>query len=559
VAYLADSDSDGDYSIVVRNAATMSSDPWGFPGNGDMAAPSIWGDVVAYAADPDDNGVFDIYYRDSSDEYNQLRVNPSAKGNPDVWRNVVAWEEVDPPGPDTEIVVDVLDSPLGPLFISTDPADSSDPAVWGEWVAWLDDSAPDNKILAENLITGERVEIDQPGKSEAGPSVFGDQLCYLASDAGLTNPQLYVYDLVSGDSKQPWTAPSLALPGDTSIFGQHVGSWISFVFEADMFVSELQRTVDIEQLEGPTRYDTAAEISKAAFPDPATVNTCIVATGRNFPDALGGSALAGVAGAPILLTQPTDLPEVTETELQRLGPTTVYILGGTGAVSADVQVAIQAAVPGATITRLEGSNRYGTARAVAEQVALYTGLFPNYGGIVATGANFPDALAASPVAAAQGMPIYLAESSGIATETVTQMTTDGVQKVYVVGGADVVSDETYSALTDEFGVANVTRIAGPDRYATAREIGKWAVEDLPFMEWEGVTMATGRNFPDALTGGVLSARRGTVLLLTHPTALTPTTEDVLTEYVDKTYRLTFFGGMGAVSDDVIAAAKDAVE
>jgi len=187
------------------------------------------------------------------------------------------------------------------------------------------------------------------------------------------------------------------------------------------------------------------------------------------------------------------------------------------------------------------------------------GLFPNYGGIVATGANFPDALAASPVAAAQGMPIYLAEPTGISATTVNQMKTDGVKKVYVVGGSDVVSDGTYSALTSEFGVTNVVRLSGPTRYETAREIGKWAVEDLPFMEWEGATMATGLNFPDALTGGVLSARRGTVLLLTHSDSLTPTTEAVLDQYADKTYRLTFFGGLGAISDDVIAKAKDTVE
>ena len=97
-----------------------------------------------------------------------------------------------------------------------------------------------------------------------------------------------------------------------------------------------------------------------------------------------------------LLTRGTVLPSVTRQELLRLAPTEVIVVGGTGVVSSSVQSAIAQAVPKATIRRVAGANRYETAAALARADATIPTI-----AYVATGANFPDALAAGPVAAHQ--------------------------------------------------------------------------------------------------------------------------------------------------------------
>jgi basic membrane protein A and related proteins len=114
-------------------------------------------------------------------------------------------------------------------------------------------------------------------------------------------------------------------------------------------------------IQGMSRFDTAVAASLEAYPLGSAY--VIIATGRNWPDALGGTALAGALDAPILLSEPTSLPTATRTEISRLGATHAIILGGTGAVSAGVQNDL--ATMGLSVERIAGTTRYQTADAVA--------------------------------------------------------------------------------------------------------------------------------------------------------------------------------------------------
>ena len=76
------------------------------------------------------------------------------------------------------------------------------------------------------------------------------------------------------------------------------------------------------------------------------VAVAYVATGVDFPDALSGSAAAGLRGGPVLLVCPSGVPAVVATELSRLKPAKIVILGGTGVVSAAVQSALAAYLGG---------------------------------------------------------------------------------------------------------------------------------------------------------------------------------------------------------------------
>ena len=95
----------------------------------------------------------------------------------------------------------------------------------------------------------------------------------------------------------------------------------------------------VTRVAGTNRYGTSAQIA-ALYPD--DTSTVFVATGEEFPDALTGGPIAVGSSAPVLLTRPDSLPDSTIAQLERLTPERIVILGGTLAVSAQVQVELAA-------------------------------------------------------------------------------------------------------------------------------------------------------------------------------------------------------------------------
>ncbi len=185
----------------------------------------------------------------------------------------------------------------------------------------------------------------------------------------------------------------------------------------------------VDRLAGGNRYETAAAISRDAF-DPADVDVVYVATGSSFPDALAGGVLAARDGAPVLLVG-ASLPTATRDEIFRLDPERIVILGGPAAVSSTIEAFLRAYAP--TVDRISGSDRYATAAAVVAQVETAGAVY------LATGRNFPDALAGVPVAATvDGVILLVGNSLTVATEV--QIERLAPQRLRVLGGVGVVSD-----------------------------------------------------------------------------------------------------------------------
>jgi putative cell wall-binding protein len=301
------------------------------------------------------------------------------------------------------------------------------------------------------------------------------------------------------------------------------------------------------RLAGLDRYATAVSASKAGFRYGA--QTVVIATGLDFPDALGGGALAGTVGGPLLLTRSTSLPADVKAEITRLGASSLYVLGGTGAVSTAVENEL-GGMPGIiNVVRLSGSDRYATANAVATTVRALKGSSFLGTAFVATGANYPDALAASPMAAHHGMPILLANplSNTVAVPA-------GVERVFVLGGVGAVSAVVEASLDSTLGDSNVTRIGGIDRYDTAAVIAYTGL--FSGVQLDPIGLATGENFPDALSGGAMLGSFRCGMLLTRTTTLSAPTRTVL-EGASPVDTLFIFGGTGVISADVESAARAA--
>ncbi len=296
-------------------------------------------------------------------------------------------------------------------------------------------------------------------------------------------------------------------------------------------------------ISGNNRYLTAIKGSQTAFPNGSSA--VVIATGENFADALGGAGLAGALDGPLLLTQKASLPGPVMTEVGRLNAKKAYILGGTGAVSAQVEASLKTKLGTNNVIRLQGSNRYQTADRVAAETIRVLNTSGTYTGdaFVATGANFPDALGASPIAAAQGMPVFLADP----TRSTVPLPAS-VKRVWITGGTAAVSAPTETSLKRSLGTANVKRLAGGNRFDTAARVAAFGVGRG--MSWEGVGITTGMNFPDALAAGPALGSRGAVMLLTDTNAVPQHTSTALSANKTKISRVTFFGGDAAVPPGV---------
>ncbi len=265
--------------------------------------------------------------------------------------------------------------------------------------------------------------------------------------------------------------------------------------------SKLLDDAETNRIAGENRYHTATELSASHFG--SNVPVVYFATGKAFPDALAGVPAAAADNAPILLVRDGKLPAETIAELERLNPQKIVILGGEAAVSKTTEAKLAEYTTG-PVERLAGRKRYETAAKISEAT-----FGPDVSTIyVATGQNFPDALAGGAASARAGAPTLLVRSDKIPDPTRAELERLDPDKILVLGGAEAVTEDVEDELA-QFTDGEVVRLAGEDRYETAIAISNYHQSD----EVGKLYMAVGNNFPDALTGGVVAGLNTTPLLL----------------------------------------------
>jgi len=340
----------------------------------------------------------------------------------------------------------------------------------------------------------------------------------------------------------------------------------------------------LNRLWGNTQVDTAIAISNAGWATPSTPGGwALLATGKNFPDAMAGGPLASAlssssyAHAPILLTMSpkAGLEQSVINELTRLKVQHVIILGGTSAISQKVQDQLTPApgrasvVPTITtpayVERVWGQTQYDTAAAIANRMMMpgslaITGLSSTLKPttvFLTNGKNYPDALAASPIAAKNRWPILFTPPKGhLAPATATWLRTGtAVTKVWVLGGTGAVPAQAVTDLA--MPAASVTRLWGQTQYDTVVAINNDpTLKSLTFgaTPTTAITIATGRNFPDAIAGGVFAAMKSAPLFLIDGKATKANTaiENAIVNWkVDSVATVYVFGGTGAVTDKAV--------
>lgn len=296
----------------------------------------------------------------------------------------------------------------------------------------------------------------------------------------------------------------------------------------------------VQRLAGANRVDTALAIAQAAYS--GKLKNAVLTTAANYPDALAGSVLAYKLNAPILLVGSSagDQQKVIDYLKSNLDPSgTVYILGGTGAVGQDVESKLKGA-GFSKISRLSGSNRSETALKIAGQIQVPTGrpvILVNEG-------SYADALSISSSAAAGEMPIFLTGKDKISGAVRQKIAEIKPIKVYLIGGEGVLSAQVAKQVAEITGLSadKIVRLSGADRYATSLTAAKHF--NLP---GQSVSLATGRNFPDALAGGVFAANYNAPILLVNDALST----DALTYLESKSLTAgVLLGGEGVLSKQI---------
>jgi putative cell wall-binding protein len=217
-------------------------------------------------------------------------------------------------------------------------------------------------------------------------------------------------------------------PGRIVILGGPGAVSQAIATELDSFT-----TGTVTRLAGGNRYATAARVATSTFTAP--VAQVLIATGASFADALAGGAVGAKTNSPVLLVSKNTLPAETAAALRQLQPRNIAVLGGTGVISDAVASALRPFAVGGGVTRLAGGDRYATAARLAQV------FWPTPAPVVylATGRNFPDALAGVPAAGRDNAPLLLTEPHCMPAATERELDRLRPTTIVVLGGTSTVS------------------------------------------------------------------------------------------------------------------------
>ena len=185
---------------------------------------------------------------------------------------------------------------------------------------------------------------------------------------------------------------------------------------------------NISRIAGETRYDTCQKIFSQA-----KKKSLVLASGEKFPDALATSSILDQAG--LLLTKSRQLPSEAQAAIKDLNHDNFLIVGGENSVQESLATSISNQYQYASHTRISGNNRYETSAKIGERLVSSTV-------ILASGENFPDALAASTLAQKIDSPILLVSKDKIDQSIIDYFKKHNIKKALVVGGQLSISDKT---------------------------------------------------------------------------------------------------------------------
>ena len=200
---------------------------------------------------------------------------------------------------------------------------------------------------------------------------------------------------------------------------------------------------NVTRLEGSSYYETAKKVAqqlqKKTNKAPGYV---FFTTDKNYADALSVSPVAAILKAPIFYVDPKGKLNANTTyylNSVKKNVNKIFIVGGENAVSNDVVKKIKAVLPGKTVQRFAGTDRYETCIRINK---AFKSSLPANTVCIAKGYNFPDALAGGVYAAQQKAPLFLADKldakATLSKNQAAYLYSKNPGKLYIFGGESAV-------------------------------------------------------------------------------------------------------------------------
>lgn len=219
-------------------------------------------------------------------------------------------------------------------------------------------------------------------------------------------------------------------------------------------------------LDAEDAVDAAVALSRITF---ETSEYAFIGRDDVFADTLSSVAAQGIAGAPLLLTQTGAIDERVSEELDRLGVTSIIILGSHQAIDPVVETQLIATYGPDHVTRIGGPSRIETAADLASELAPSAATVVMMRAYPDAGADqsqaYADALSAGPFASSMELPSLLTTTDYLHDATRAYLESAGVEQVIMVGGEEAIAPPVEDALL-AMGIT-VQRIAGETRWDTA--------------------------------------------------------------------------------------------
>jgi beta propeller repeat protein len=498
----------------------------------------------------------------------------ACSNDPRISGNRVVWQQIDLAGSGVEMF------DLGTKArteIATPTAGA--PAISGDSVVWEDWRDRENDVFLCDLSTYATRRLTDSPEHRLAASISGTRVLWQVSDSVWDPWAISSFDLVGGteSSLDAMHAHTPFISGDIAVWGRvrNVGDPSDFgsdLYRYDFSSHTERRLTDsaLKKIPGGVDADrfvwtqqdtdgsgwnvysmlslpTATSVSVRATTRAPTLDASFEITGTLDGGGSGLKLVCERTGAGPATWSKVGTATTTTGGQFRFSSKCVaratyrFRFQGTDTLGPSESPLI-AVRPAALIRRIGGIDRYATA------VAISKASYPTTAAavVVATGVNFPDALAATTLARAYRGPVLLTTFASLPTTVSAELRRLAPKRVFVVGGEGVVSKAVYDQLSRLPSRPTMKRLGGADRYDTSALIARQAWAAIgPVAK---VVLTTGGDFGDALAVAPIAGAHGWPMMLTRPTGLPASVSSAIKDMKPTTSLV--IGSTGSVSDTV---------
>lgn len=290
------------------------------------------------------------------------------------------------------------------------------------------------------------------------------------------------------------------------------------------------------RISGKNRFETAIELSKKYYPEGA--NTVFITAGHAYTDALVMSPLSNKYDGPVLLSEKDNLSEEVLSEIKRLSPDNIFIIGGENTIGQRV-IDILSEEMSINAERIYGKNRYITSVNIADKVYEHNKFSEVF---IVNGYKEIDAISISGIAKQKNTPVILTDGKSLDSDIKSALMKYGVSNAVIIGGESTIE----TGLADELKSMDISteRIGGSDRFQTSLLINQKYIgtSKNPFI-------ANGINAVDALTAGPIAGKIKSPMILIKKDEI----PEGVREYMNGlgAGKITILGGINSIMDETV--------